>query len=121
MKADSSAAVSETQWAKRDREAFAEFIESQPATLETTFELWQRRVDHPTHGSGPKHSSLFPIEALEYATIGNVSSPTGKKLAFNVIAEGSHKAGEKVLAYLEYHGLGRNWAIRSSISILVLS
>jgi len=109
--------------AKRDRESFALFMEHQPATLETTFELWQHRVDKPesVNGEWPKHSNLFPIEALEYSTVGNVSSPTGKTLAFNVIAGNSHQAGEKVLSYLEYHGLGRNWAIRSTISILVLS
>lgn len=112
--------VTDTHWAANDRERFARFMEAMPATLETTFELWQRRVDHPTNAKFPKHSYLSVVEAIEYALNGDRSEPTGKTLSFLVLAENSLDTARKVWEMTEANGLGRNWMVRTISTQLVL-
>ena len=90
----------------------AELTAELPAVLESNFDLWDHRIQRAEKGKETpfvSHTSLFCMEALEYARTETEpgkgrSEPTGKTFSFLVVADCRREAVEKVNAQLAAHG-----------------
>lgn len=118
--------VTETHWAERDRETMAAFAATLPAVLDTSFTLWQHRVDRiPAQTPHVPHALLFSMRAMEYhrteTPTGCSSAPTGTEYQFLVAADDRRQAMAKVHAQLAAHGFDPLlFSIGSTQQLLIL-
>ena len=115
-----------SHWANTARQTMAELSANLPAVLESNFDLWEHRVSRGEKTPFVPHTSLFVMEALEYARTEpepgkGQSEPTGRAFSFLVVADCRQEAVEKVNAQLAAHGFNpANFMQRSSGSRLLI-
>lgn len=105
--------VRKTWWAERDAAHMALFTQALPAVLESSFDMWQTRVDLGKQGI---ESPYVPTATITLAIARHLAS--GKTHKFLVIrSQTNRETFEKVRAYTDAHGLTQEAGWQLSLNL----